>query len=136
MSALLQQPKQETDYYCYMQRPLSEYPWYVRMVVRWLHRRGWSASDGTRRAICTAPEEGIAQEIINHYPGGKAMPLPRARSVEEALPFEAGNYGVCLHADPEAQEHYLRRRFKNVNINSDLLNETKELATRLKRRKI
>jgi hypothetical protein len=126
---------EKTWYYCYMQRPLSEYPWHVRAVVRWLHRRGWSSSDGTRRALCLAYGRSLAQDIIDHYPGGKAMPLPNATCVEEALPFEVGNYGMCLHADRKAQEHYIRRRFKNVNINSDLINETKELAAQLKRRR-
>jgi hypothetical protein len=133
-------PNQEAApamWYCWKARPLSEFPRFQRWIIRKLYDWfGWSKQDESREGLCIAYSEEEAREIISHFKGGNAQPFPVARTVEDALPDQMVQYGKRIPADPEAQKHYVRRSFKRVGVNADLLNETRELAGQFKRRKI
>lgn len=126
---------QDRMWYCWKQRPLKEFPFFQRLCIRLMYCLfGWSFNDGSREGLCIAYSEEEAKEIISHYKGGRAKPFPLARTVEEALPEAIVHYGRELESDREAQAFYVRRNFKQVNINADLLNETRELARGLRRK--
>jgi hypothetical protein len=132
----LSSPAREA-WYCWKARPLADFPFLERWAIRFMYRLfGWSFNDGSREGLCIAWTEEEAKEIIGHYKGGNAQPYPFARTVGDALPDQIVQYGKRIPTDPEAQKFYLRRRFKQVGVNADLLDETKELAAELKRRRV
>lgn len=80
-------------YYFYKRRPLAEYSWLVRVVVRLLYRRmGWNTDDGSVESqaffIC---DEQEAKRISNET-GWAFQELP----VNLPLPDETCQYGLNL----------------------------------------
>lgn len=116
-------------YFVGKRKPLSDLPWWQRYLVRLVYFTvGWCTGDGIEVQVAVFTEEEAIKQ--SSKPGWFYIPAP----IKEPLPdatCQYGNHGFPLS---DAAQKYQRRKFNHAAINTDLLQETKERAERLRQK--
>lgn len=120
----------DTAFYVWKARPLADFPWYQRWIIRWLSSTfGWSTGD-TMEGLAICRTEVEAREIARQYKGGNAQEFPVATRIEESLPDKVVQFGRRLPNDPDAERYYAKHRLPMVAIPRALIERAEKVLRR------